>query len=394
MNNRPQTCDERRNNAAFTLVELIIVVVIILLISILVLPTVLGALNDRKYSDAANTIQAVFIGARDRAIQSGNVVGVRLIRDNTDAFDVSQLIYVAVPEPYAVGRVTVSGTTVSPDLLLGPDPHFDQVAPGNDGTVGTFDDIARVVPGLSSIRFDFAGKLYPIAAIDTSSTPARLTLGMPVVTLTDPTSPHQYQLFGPPVPMAQADAVLLPQGMVIDVREAPIQYLAPYSATQTLNIPRSSGIPNAVPPVFAGLDLTYGTTDDIHWLGSDRQLGTSDDLPAATWPHMDILFAPNGQVTGIGAAQPLIHFWVGERGDKGPDPTTSRGADNLLGTKDDVRPTRRCMLLTLNTRTGTMHVLHEPATGSVDTWPPTTGLETYSEIYRPAEQLLGVSVLP
>src|SRR5262245_815738 len=102
---KPDATDQR----GFTLVELIVVIVIILVISVMVLPSVLGALNDRKFSDATRTLQAVLLGARERAIQSGNIVGIRLIRDDNDPWIVTQLIYVTVPEPYSVGRVTVTG---------------------------------------------------------------------------------------------------------------------------------------------------------------------------------------------------------------------------------------------------------------------------------------------
>ncbi len=374
---------------AFTLVEMIIVIVIILLISILVLPSLFDSFNDRKYSDSVRTLQAVFLGARDRAIQSGNVVGLRLIREETDPFEVTRLIYVTVPVPFSVGRVNVSAMTVTPDLkgpdgMLGtaddwPDPHFEQVDPGKDTTLNTVDDIRRIVSGQSSIRFDFSGKLYLISSTPSGS-PASFTISpVPVAVAAFP-AVHQYQIFGAPGPMPQADAMLLPEGVAIDVRRAPMPYQSPYSADQTLTIPRSRGIPNAAPP--------------NQYLGADQTLGTSDDLPAATWPPMDILFAPNGQVTGTAAQQPLIHFWIGERGDKGPDPVVSRGTDNIARTADDRGPNRRRLLVTLNTRTGTLQILNEPGTASVDNWPPMITTDDYADIYAPAEQSLGVSILP
>jgi prepilin-type N-terminal cleavage/methylation domain-containing protein len=384
--------------AGFTLMELIVVIVIILLISALILPSVLGGLNDRKFSDAARTMQAVFIGARDRAIQSGNIVGVRLIRDENDPFDVTQLLFVTVPESFSLGRVTVSGTTVTPVGAPQPDPHFEQFDKGKNGTSPfpagyDFDDIPRVVPGLSTIRFDFAGRLYLITGV-TPGTPSTLTIS-PAASLG--TGPHQYQIFGAPVPKAQADAIAMPDGIVIDIRGAGDliwTYPSPYTVSQTVYVPRSRGIPNAAPPVYPGLDNTFGTPDDIHWLGTDQTLGTADDALPATWPPMDILFAPNGQVTGASAARPLIHFWIGERGDKGTDPATSRGSDNTARTDDDLLPNRRRLLVSLNTRTGAMQVIPEPGTASIDNWPPASSTDDYADIYAQAEKTLGVSLLP
>jgi len=70
---------------------------------------------------------------------------------------------------------------------------------------------------------------------------------------------------------------------------------------------------------------------------------------------MDVLFAPTGHVVGQGATVPYIHFWVGERGDKG-----SPGADGqygaVAGTPDDVGPQRPYRMVTLNTRTGEVTV--------------------------------------
>jgi prepilin-type N-terminal cleavage/methylation domain-containing protein len=389
---------ETSRPAGFTLMELVIVIVIILLISALLLPSVLGGLTDRKFSDAARTMQAVFVGARDRAIQSGNIVGVRLIRDDTDPFNAIQLMFVTVPEPFSLGRVTVSGTTVTPVGAPQPDPHFEQVDPGKNGVTTfpptyDFDDIPRVVPGLSTSRFDFAGRLYRIMAVN-PGTPATLTIS-PAASLG--TGSHQYQIFGAPVPKAQADAIAMPDGIVIDLRGAGDviwTYPSPYTINQSVYVPRSRGIPNAAPPIYPGLDNSYGTPDDIHWLGTDQSLGTADDALPTTWPPMDILFAPNGQVTGAAAAKPLVHFWIGERGDKGTDPVTSRGSDNSARTDDDLLPNRRRLLVSLNTRTGAMQVIHEPGTASIDNWPPASTTDDYADIYAPAEKMLGVSLLP
>jgi type II secretory pathway pseudopilin PulG len=332
------------------LTELLVVVAIIIVITIAVLPAVLGSLEDRKYSDAARSIQAALAGARDRAVLEKRVVGVRLIRDDTDPVDVSRLVYVGVPEPYSVGTVSV---TSGPPGIVNADaisaPLWDQVAPGPDGMTGTPDDIPRVPqatlgpdgqPGIkgwdddgdgttdnpseigwtgsddvnSFVRFDYTGRLYGIV----SRTAMQLTLSGGAVPPSYGTG-TRYQIFTPPAPLAQLDPVLLPDGMVIDVR-------LPDAATSTA-----------------------------------RSLG----IPGQAGGPMDILFGPNGHIVGLAATQPLIHFWLGARGDKN-------------GSRDR-------KLLTLNTRTGAVVVYPNPAATGM---PP-----TYVEIYGPAEQALGVSIL-
>src|SRR5262245_25605942 len=98
----------------FTLTEILVVIVIILLITVMALPVVIGALTDHRFNDAARTLQAALAGARDRAIVSRQVQGLRLLRDERDPWEVTTLVYVGIPEPYSVGTVTVAGTTVTP----------------------------------------------------------------------------------------------------------------------------------------------------------------------------------------------------------------------------------------------------------------------------------------
>jgi prepilin-type N-terminal cleavage/methylation domain-containing protein len=370
----------------FTLTELIIVIAIILILTITALPAVLSSLRDRKFGDTARTIQAALAGARDRAMVSGQIRGLRLVRDPNTPWEVSTLVYIGTPDPYSVGVVQVSGTTVTPNITPPyPDPGFDFVDPGKDNNPLTgADNIPRVVPGSSFIRFDNTGPLYPITSVRpaASPVPARLTIFIPPATAFNVATgvDHTYQIFGPATPLPQDNNVItLPEGAVIDVRGAPMPYQAPYSADNSINIPRSRGIPNYVPPVG--------------YLGSDQILGTPDDLPAETWPTMDILFGPNGLVTGEGSTYTFIHLWVGERADKGPDPDASMGPDNFVNTADDTGPTRPHFMMTLNSRTGAVKVYHNPSTASADTWPPPPAATSsyYMEIYNPARQLFGLS---
>jgi hypothetical protein len=341
---------------------------------------VLGALNDRKYSDGTRTLQAVLLGARDRAIQSGNIVGLRLIRDDIDPFVVTQLIYVSVPEPYSVGLVTVDSATATVTPVTtppNPDPHFEQVSPGKDGTLNTFDDIQRVIPGLSWIRFDHTGKLYLITAMSPPPypPPATLTISPAPITVSAAPATHQYQIFGAPAPMAQANATLLPEGIVIDLRTPALQLTAsPGPPDRELRrLPRSLNVPNQIAP---GPQMPWGTNG----VWGDADDPVTPGLPP-TWPPMDILFGPNGAVVGQGATRPLIHFWLGERGDSG-----AIGFDNTGGTGDDVMPNRPRKLVTLNTRTGLVLVTDDP--------PPVGTPSNYSEVYGRTEQSLGVSYLP
>ena len=379
----------RSMNAGFTLTELMVVIFIIIVITILVIPVVLGSVRDRKLGEGVRVIQAVLAGARDRAISSGKVCGVRLLRDDNDQWECSRLVYVATPEIYSVGFVDVAGNLVAPHLGPGfTDPHFEFVDPGKDNNLGTADDIPRVVPLGSSIRFNESGPWIRIVS-KTNTSPGTLTLAQAA-----PVSggPHFYQIINSPAPMAQDAVQNLPAGIVIDLRGAPM----PYPADPSVNVPRSRNLPSFVPPQvpFAGADGILGTIDDFN--GPDGIRGTADDLTAASWPPIEILFGPNGAVVGEGARSSFVHIWLGERADKGPDPTGSLGPDGIPGTADDNGPARPHTMVTLNTHSGAVQVFHNPGTASADAWPPPASANPnyYSEIYIPAEQLIDVSILP
>jgi len=368
---------EQAARRGLTLTELLVVIAIVLVLTIAALPSVLGLVRDRKFSDAARTLQAALAGARDRAISSGQVTGIRLSRGDTDPWESTTLVYVSIPEPYTVGGVTVSGTTVTPAVLNGAQPVFDQVDPGKDGTTGTLDDVPLVVPytaGMappeySQIRFNSSGRLYTVTNVNTTVTPATLTISPTPPPGLSTTGPHAFQLLRPPVPRSQDDPIQLAEGSVIDLRT---NAMAPKSGSPTsrptavelLYLPRSLNIPNQIAPA-----------------GADRELGTPDDLTTLPelWPKLDVLFGPTGAVVGPAAQNSVIYFWIGERGDQG-----GIGPDDEGGTDDDTPPNRPRRMVTLNTRTGAVLVTDDPEPVEKDT-------TTVSEVYEPVLQAIGLS---
>jgi prepilin-type N-terminal cleavage/methylation domain-containing protein len=366
--------------SGFTLTELLIVIALLLIMTIAVIPVVVPALDERKIKDATRGIQAALAAARDRAVSSGQIRGIRLIRDETDPWEVSRIVYVGTPEPYAVGTVQTTGYRVEAErkyTASAVDPQWGLVTPGSDGALGTTDDLPRVDAPLTNplgndvrtlqayIRFNSTGRIFHIIGVDNSVSPHELVLDS-----SEPPPPvlgfgTTYQISNPAQPLPDTPPLPLPDGIVIDVRASPIATGHPYALDAQIDVPRSRYIPNQVPTAAV-------------LRGPDGTLGTSDDLKPVQWPPMDILFASNGLVVGPGAQQGLIHFWLGERGDKGG----GAGADGNLGTADDVEPTKRTKLVTFNTRTGAVQVWDSPRGAG-------TAVQGYPEIYGPPEQAFG-----
>lgn len=136
---------EHRGRSGFTLMELLVVILIILIVSVLALPTISGAFAHRQVSEAGRLVQGALVGARDRAIHTGNPSGIRLIPDPvfsgmsvvTGQLDPAQILAYSrilpleTPPDYSEGAVSiypandytaaaylVNGITGCPALIL------------------------------------------------------------------------------------------------------------------------------------------------------------------------------------------------------------------------------------------------------------------------------------
>ncbi len=404
---RPGFASVFRSDGGFTLTEMMIVIAIILMITIASIPLLMPALADRKIKDAAGTLQAALIGARDRATSSGQIQGLRLLRDPAKPFEVSSLAYIGSPEPYSVGGPVdvVTGTLPNTSLVvvnsaglltnwegfgIGPDGKPGK-AGVNDDAAGPVDDAAELgfqgsddIPiidrtGQAYIRFNGIGPYYQIIAngvVVVSGQPAPVHVRLVISPVAPVLTAASYQIVNPPVQLPNTKLVDLPGGIVIDVRSNLPATLSthPFYTDPKLNVPRSRFIPNQVPAAsfLAGPNGTFGN---------------ADDPTPAEWPPMDILFAPNGLVVGPAASSPVIHLWIGESGDPG-----TAGPDGIFGddpatagideNQDDVAPQKNRRLVTLLTRTGAVQVYEAlEHTGTRPNFP---------EIYSTVENFIGV----
>lgn len=121
----------RHYRSGFTLIELLIVIAIIGLVSVLALPTILTALNERAVVSGAATLQAALVSARDRAANSvaknlivkGAPAGIRLLPDPALPGCCNRWVETETPPDYSDGLVRIDTGTFplplpSPVLVL------------------------------------------------------------------------------------------------------------------------------------------------------------------------------------------------------------------------------------------------------------------------------------
>jgi prepilin-type N-terminal cleavage/methylation domain-containing protein len=138
----------RTREAGFTLIELLVVIVIIVLVSAVTLPVVLPALSHRQVSEAARIVQGALVGARDSALHSGTLSGIRLLPDPafplvylangqidpTQPLAANRIIPIESAPEYSEGRLSI----VIPNLLSATTNAYSLNIPYPQQTGGGF----------------------------------------------------------------------------------------------------------------------------------------------------------------------------------------------------------------------------------------------------------------
>ena len=133
-----------------TLLELLIVMVILMMITAAAIPLLAPAVQNRRMREASRMVSSYISGARSKAIESGQPVGVMIERSNGQPYAMT-LSYVEQPPPYS-GDTTGALCTVHP-------------AGGNTFNVNFVSGINQsLVQVGDQIQFGFQGPLYQITA--------------------------------------------------------------------------------------------------------------------------------------------------------------------------------------------------------------------------------------
>ena len=315
----------------FTLVELLVVVTVMLILIVMTVSSIDFTFMSERVKSGSRQVQSALAGARDRAIFAQAPRGLRLLVDQTDPRIVTSLVYVGGSKNWAKGQIRLE----RPDFDEDAGPLFNgQLDPGEDangngrldgdgisdppktvvivrgdatcgwnalkerGFLGLFED--RNLNGVLDLGEDLNGnglldldaprikipgddngswytvlthRLSPTSQVLQLITPYR----DPGTTPTDEVNafqgggPNTYILELPPRILPDAQPILLPEGVCIDLD--------------------GSDVPASWRPApGAGLTVPYSS-------------------------HMDVMFSPRGVVTGPLAAAGLVHLYVSERKD-------------------------------------------------------------------------------
>lgn len=326
--------------SGFTLVELLVVVTVMLILIAMTVTAIDFSFTSERIRSGARQLASALEGARDRAIFAREARGIRLLVDPTEPRMVTALIYIGASKNWNEGRIRLERMDFEEDtdgdgqLDPGEDTNMDGRLGGNGvadmpqqvlivrgdatcgwsalkerGFLGLFEDLnlnGVLDPGEDSppngnnngvldldaprikIPADDNGTWYTVLTHRLSPTSQVLQLITPYRDpgTTPPTEvvafqgggPNNYILELPPRILPDAQPILLPEGVVIDLDASQVP---------------ADWRPGA-PPSAMALEQQYL-------------------MPYSS--HMDILFSPRGVVTGPLAAAGLLHLYLAERKD-------------------------------------------------------------------------------
>ena len=329
----------------FTLVELLVVVALMLILITITVVSIDYGFTSERIRSGARQLQSALEGARDRAIFAKEPRGLRLLVDPTEPRMVTSVIYVGASFPWSRGHIQLERMDFEEDtngngrLDPGEDTNSNGKLDGNGiadgpdvfivrgdaacgwstlkdrGFLGVFEDLnfnQQLDPGedqngnglldLDAPQITIDGVTYTALSHRLTPTSQVLQLLTPVpgggtTPITEvsafqgPNTAHStYILKLPPRILPDAQPILLPEGVAIDLD--------------------ASDIPSEWRPT-RGED-TNG--DGLLTAGEDTN--GNGVLNVGTYSgHMDIMFSPRGVVTGPVAAIGLLHLYLGETKD-------------------------------------------------------------------------------
>jgi prepilin-type N-terminal cleavage/methylation domain-containing protein len=256
----------------FTLVELLVVIGILIILTAMTLSLVNVTQDEDRVREGAAQVQSYLEGARDRAIHAGEPRGIRFLPDTQNPDVATSMIYVGAPEIYGDGdRIQMFRNAGSSFDELFPQRGWDELV-----ARGLITDGAPILigPTNNDISQFFTIRVIPKPA-------------MPPIPRGQPVNRYYLTKRYPQGPPATATSLRY---------SIPLYYRMPLQPTV---------LPNQEPrqlPRGVVIDLNHSLRPKT-W-GSPGNYGT-----------MDVLFSPNGTVTGLVASAGVIHLIVADQVD-------------------------------------------------------------------------------
>jgi Tfp pilus assembly protein FimT len=161
----------RKDDAGFSVIEVVVVATVTMITVGLAAPSVLGAIETYKFNSDVQNVAATIRAARYTAVASNVRMRVRFNCPTTGQMRVVEV----------TGNAAIDDAADRCDLAAYPYPDADEaVAPNNDGPVLAMGSSGTVFPGtIASLEVSTAGRVTPLTGCPScvlASPPAVLTI--------------------------------------------------------------------------------------------------------------------------------------------------------------------------------------------------------------------------
>jgi len=310
---------DRRRSAGFTLVELLVAMSILLILATITLRLVNTSLDSDRMKAGSRELQSYLAGARDRAIYAGQPRGVRFKSDENDPYSVRSFVYIGAPTNFTDGQLmlaTPGSTGIGPTSLttiqtiyglvnrgmLLPGAQIILIPSGSSSQNGTYFSLAPFIATGGVLPTDPPSWVTGTSYVLGSTIQPIATNGHTYVCTTAGTSGTTEPTWPTGQAAQIADGVAV-TGVVWTEFSWALTKNYPGSGAavkvgynlQLAPSPLPSEQPRALPKNIV-IDLRTSVLP-VSWPG-----------PPSAGSTFDVLFSPNGTVTGPVASSGRVHF--------------------------------------------------------------------------------------
>lgn len=303
--------------SGFTLIELLVVIGIMIVLTAMTLSMINVTQDEDRVRSGAAQVQSFLEGARDRAIHAGEPRGVRFIPDTQDPSLVTSLLYIGAPSVYGDPETDVERVlNILPpesDPITGEPRYYVDLLPNEKEAWDNFFRRRLIEPGKTILKIGKKPYTFERVVVAGDSRYFLTTQNV------SPGGPFEYLLHLNPVVLPNQEPRLLPRAVVID------------------------------------LD---------HSARPDSWGGPTTTNPSAPYGTLDILFSPDGTVTGVEASAGVVHLVVADQEDV--DLGFAPGQQSVTASGETIERAGNERIVSLRTQTGGIGVHNVDPTDGAD----------------------------